>query len=100
MDLLKILSNFLDKENKLVSIPSKKKMKIFALLYFASKFELGKKYTEKEVNAIINEFCAFKDPATIRRDLFNYKFLNRENNGQSYWLEQVQPTLSELGIEE
>jgi putative AdoMet-dependent methyltransferase len=41
------LKHFLDGEGRLKSYPSKQKKKIQALLYLTSKFEPGKRYTEK-----------------------------------------------------
>lgn len=38
----------------------------------------------------------FDDPATLRRELYDYKFLDREKDGSVYWLEYEQPTLENL----
>jgi len=45
MDLHYKLRNFLDEEKKLRSFPAKRKMKLYALMYYASKFESGREYT-------------------------------------------------------
>ena len=90
------LKNFLDSENRLISFPSKRKMKLQALCYLAGKFEKEKKYTEKEVNELLNQWHTFGDPATLRRELYNLRFLDREPSGKAYWLEPVQPTIEEL----
>ena len=90
------LKNFLDSENRLVSFPAKRKMKLLALCYLAGKFEKEKKYTEKEVNELLNQWHTFGDPATLRRELYNLRFLDREPSGKSYWLEPVQPTIEDL----
>ena len=99
MDLTKILQNFLDEKNRLTAYPSKKKMKMYALLFFAEKFESERRYTEKEVNELLNANSTFGDPATLRRELYNYRFIDRDSYGKEYWLEKVQPTLSDLGVE-
>ncbi|HIV19572.1 MAG TPA: DUF2087 domain-containing protein [Candidatus Merdivicinus intestinigallinarum] len=90
------LENFLDKENRLIAFPAKRKMKLQALFYLASKFEEGKIYTEKEVNELLNRWHTFGDPATLRRELYNHMFIGRELSGASYWLEPVQPSLEDL----
>ena len=91
-----ILKNFLDSDGRLVSYPSKRKMKLCALIYLAEKFKKGLVYSEKEVNVLLNEWHTFNDPATLRRELYNHRFLNRDSYGKEYRLEDVQPTLEEL----
>ena len=90
------LKNFLDKDGRLVSYPSKRKMKLYAMVYLSGKFEHGKIYTEKEVNEILNKWHVFGDPATLRRELYNHRFLNRNVSGSEYLLEDVLPTIEEL----
>ncbi|MES1147174.1 MAG: DUF2087 domain-containing protein, partial [bacterium] len=51
----------------------------------ASAFEVGREYTEKEVNAILNERHTFKDPANLRRTLIERGDLQRTNDGSKYW---------------
>ena len=90
------LKNFLDSEKRLISFPAKRKMKLLALAYLAGKFEKEKKYTEKEVNELLNQWHTFSDPATLRRELYNLRFLDREPSGKAYWLEPVQPSIEDL----
>lgn len=90
------INNFLDSEKRLIAFPAKRKMKLYALLYLSTKFEKNTVYSEKEFNEILNQWHTFGDPATLRRELFNYRFVNREPSGKSYWLEKVQPTIEEL----
>ncbi len=92
------LKNFLDADNRLTTFPAKRKMKLYALIYLASKLEKGKKYTEKEFNQKLNEWHIFSDPATLRRELYNNKFIDRDAFGNLYWLEEVQPTIEQLGL--
>lgn len=96
MEVLISLKSFLDGEQRLKALPAKRKAKLHALYYLASKFEQGQRYTEKEVGELLCRWHTFGDPATLRRELYNHRFLNREANGQSYWLEETQPTLAEL----
>jgi Uncharacterized protein conserved in bacteria len=93
------IKNFLDEQGRLWSYPAKYKRQIFALFYLASKFEQGRRYTEKEVNQILKSWHTFGDWAMLRRDLFDRRFLNRKPDGSLYWLEDKQPTPASFGLE-
>lgn len=69
---MKDLKNFLDEAGKLTKYPAKRPMKFLALEYLAGKFEKGKRYTEREVNDLLNQWHLFGDPATLRRELYDY----------------------------
>ena len=86
---------FLDPLGRLKVFPAKRKKKLSALAYLAGKFEQGKIYTEREVNKLLNQWHLFGDPATLRRELYNNRFLDREANGSRYWLEDPQPVFPE-----
>ena len=49
----KQLRNFLDEEGRLTAFPAKRKMKHLALAYLAGKFQPGARYTEKEINQLL-----------------------------------------------
>lgn len=98
MELEHILRNFLDEKKRLVSFPAKRKMKIYCLFYLAQKFEAEKDYTEREINDLLLSWHTFADPATLRRELYEYHFLNRSRDGQIYCLADTQPTPEELGL--
>lgn len=91
MEISSILKNFLDENGRLKAFPAKRKMKLYALCYLAGKFEPGKIYTEKEVNELLGCWHTFGDPATLRRELYQCRFIDREKSGASYWLEKIQP---------
>lgn len=90
------LKGFLNGDGQLTSFPAKRKAKLHALLYLSTKFQPGVIYTEKEVGALLNGWHTFEDPATLRRELYDYGFLARDPNGSSYRLEDTQPTVEEL----
>ena len=94
--MTKILKSFLDEEGRLTAYPAKRKMKLYALIYIAGFFEHGRIYTEKDVNFLLNEHHTFSDPATLRRELYNHRFLDRDAYGREYRLEDVLPTVEEL----
>lgn len=98
MDLEMELKNYLDDMGRLKLYPSKRKYKILALIFLASKFEKGIIYSEKEINEILDNAHAFNDRCLIRRELFNKGFLGRLNDCSKYWLEEKQPELSDFKI--
>lgn len=85
------IKNYLNKEGKLISFPSKRKLKIAAMFYIASSIDEEVKYSEKEINDVINKKCCFNDAALLRRELYDYRFINRTNDGKVYWKEGTQP---------
>lgn len=90
-DMENWLKNYLNAEGKLMSFPSKRKLKIAAMFYIASSIEEEIKYSEKEINDVINKMCCFHDAALIRREMYNYRFINRTMDGKVYWKENIQP---------
>lgn len=98
MELEHILRNFLDGNRKLTAFPAKRKMKIYALLYLSNKFESGREYTERDINDILQDWHTFADPATLRRELYDYRFLDRSPDGRNYRRGKNQPTLEVLGL--
>ena len=98
MELEHILRNFLDATGKLTSFPAKRKMKLYALLYLAQKIPADTDFTEREINDILLDWHTFADPATLRRELYDYHFIGRSRDGKVYRLAAVQPTQGELGL--
>lgn len=78
-----VLKNYLDGEH-LTTIPSVRKKLMVILHWLADQFEYDRRYTEKEVNAIINRH--HEDHATLRRELIGYDLLRREKG--IYWRPQ------------
>lgn len=92
------MRNFLDANGKLTAFPAKRKMKVYCLFYLAGKFEAGREYTEREVNELLLSWHTFADPATLRRELYDYGFLDRSRDGKVYRLAQKQPAPEALGL--
>ena len=80
--------NFLDKQGRIKTWPSKKEMKLEVLEYLAGKFEFGRFYREQEINNIINDWHTFNDYFLLRRGLIDGRFLSRTRNGAKYWREE------------
>ncbi len=93
------IKHYLNTEGKLTSFPSKRKLKVAAMFYIASNIDDEVKYTEKEINDVINKMCCFNDAALLRREMYNYKFINRTSDGQFYWKEKVQPTPEQYDLQ-
>ena len=98
MELTHILRNFLDATGKLTAFPAKRKMKLYALLYLAQKIPADTDFTEREINDILLDWHTFADPATLRRELYDYGFLDRSRDGKVYRLAEERPTAADLGI--
>lgn len=80
------VARFLDADLRVKIWPAKQRKKLIVLEYLASKFERGVEYTEKEVNARLQEWHIFNDVALLRRALFDYGFMERHADGSRYWV--------------
>ena len=69
---------FLDEQGRLKALPCK--------------LEAGREYTESEINDVIDDWTAYHDPATLRRELYNCGLLNRTADGRKYWLSDEIPS--------
>jgi hypothetical protein len=81
-----------DDAGRLVRLPNKLSVQQMTMWALWTKFEANQKYTEKEVNAIINGFHTFGDQATLRRELVNMKLLGRKSDCSEYWKEPHRPS--------
>lgn len=78
------LEKYLDTRGKVTTWPGKEKNRLLVLSYLATKFEPEKEYSEQDVNLILMEYT--DDYVTRRRDLIEYRFLNRTDDGRLYWV--------------
>ncbi|MBR4036871.1 MAG: DUF2087 domain-containing protein [Oscillospiraceae bacterium] len=83
-----LIAPFLDENGRLKSYPTKHKKKLMALEYLATKLETDRIYTEKEINDLINSWCLFRDPATLRREMYNSHLIDRTRDCRQYWAEK------------
>jgi hypothetical protein len=81
------LDNYLDEEGRLKEWPGRQKKQAHreARDYLASKIPSGREFTEAEINAILNEWHLFGDPALLRRELLDARWLKRTRDGKTYW---------------
>ncbi len=79
----KVLNTFLDREGRIKSFPSQEKKFLVLLRYVLKAFEPGVRYSEKQVNEILERFN--EDTATLRRSLVEYDMMTRQGGGGEYW---------------
>lgn len=85
-----------DPDGRLHRIPSKRRAKAVVLLELLQRFERGRVYAEREVNQILG--AAHPDFATLRRELIDYRWMQRDD-GQ-YWVSEEWPVWSETIAQE
>jgi hypothetical protein len=85
-DLPRQLRPFVDEGGRICQWPSRQKVQRMAAALLARRFETGREYTEKEVNALLMDGHTFADWALLRRVLYDWQFLDRESDGSRYWL--------------
>lgn len=71
-------------DGPLAEFPKRQKRKVAILRHLLQRFETGRKYSEKEINAVLE--AAYPDYVTLRRYLIDYGLLGREEDGSSYWV--------------
>jgi len=76
----KVLDSFFE-DGKLKVMPVKRKKRLIVLEEIIKRFEYGRIYLEKEVNAIITG--VFDDYCTVRREMVDERMMGRDQNG--YW---------------
>ena len=81
-----------DTAGRLVRLPNKFSVQQMAMWWMWTQFAVRRKYTEKEVNQILNAHHTFGDQATLRRELVNMKLLGRKSDCSEYWKEPVRPS--------
>ncbi len=79
----KVLADFLLPDGHLKTIPSQQKKLQVLLRHIIQDFDLGVKYSEKQVNIILERY--HEDTASLRRELISAKYLAREKDGTVYW---------------
>ena len=67
----------------LVAIPTNRRKLLQVLDLLAQDFELGRRYTEREVNEVLARW--HPDVAALRRHLVDFGFLDRQGGGGRYW---------------
>jgi len=69
---------------RITAFPMQEKKRRVLIDYVARAFDLGRRYSEKEVNAILERFN--EDTAYLRRSLVEHGIMDRVGGGGEYWL--------------
>jgi hypothetical protein len=78
------LRRFMDPSGRLRMWPAQLKNQRLAMAWLAGHFEWDRTYTEKQVNARLQELHVFGDWALLRRALVDYRWLERDSDGSRY----------------
>lgn len=87
---------FLDPDGRLRALPSRHRKKLLALWYLAGKLPAGVTWTESDLGELLDRRTCFHDPATLRRELYNKRLLERTKNGSRYWRAETIPSLPDF----
>ena len=79
------MGKLINEFDAIVRWPKKPSDKDIVIKHLSTKFKYDKKYTEKEVNIIIDKFHLFEDIPLLRRELISKKQLARKDDGSAYW---------------
>lgn len=87
MNLQESLKGYYNEEGQFDRLPGKRQKQKQALMLeaLASYFDKDRRYTEREVNHILNKHHTFNDPASLRRLMLGMKLLDRTLDGKVYW---------------
>ena len=85
-ELPRPLRPFVDDEGRIQQWPSRQKVQRMAAALLAMRFEPGRDYSETEVNLLLMDGHTFADWALLRRELYDWRFLDRESDGSRYWV--------------
>ena len=79
------MGKLINEFDAIVRWPKKPSDKEMVIKHLAIKFEYYKKYTENEINTIIDKFHLFEDIPLLRRELVSKRMLSRKDDGSEYW---------------
>lgn len=84
------LKRHFDNDGRIVMWSTKRAIREELFAYLASHFVPQRKYNESEVNVLLRRLVQVQDmdEATLRRDLCDFRYLQRTRNGAQYWLRE------------
>lgn len=88
-----LLESYVDNQGRVTDWPPLKRseQQMAVRRYLASRFTADVRYTERQVNDLLNVWHTFGDWALLRRELYDWGFLEREKDGSLYWVAEVSP---------
>ena len=87
-----------DEAGRMVRMPNKLAVRQVALWALWTRFVVRRRYTEREINAIISAHHTFADHATLRRELINFGLLARRSDCSEYWKQPQRPNAEVQGF--
>ena len=79
------MNKLMNEFDEIIRWPQKPSVKKIVINWHFNKFNGEIKYSEKEVNGILDRHHSFNDIALLRRELVSRKFLSRKDDGSEYW---------------
>ncbi len=79
----KVIRDYSRRDGSLKTLPSQRKKLEAILRYVVQAFDIGKRYSEKQMNEILARYN--EDTATLRRELVGFGLMQREGGGGDYW---------------
>ena len=79
------MDRLINEFNEIMRWPKKLTDKENVINWLSTKFNLDQKYSEKEVNEILDNYHLFNDTPLLRRELISRKYLIRKDDGSIYW---------------
>ena len=79
------MSKLINEFDEIIRWQKKPSVKKMVINWLSNKFNGEIKYSEKEINEIIDRHHSFNDIALLRRELISRKFLSRKDDGSEYW---------------
>ncbi|KZE09943.1 DUF2087 domain-containing protein [Brevibacterium casei] len=86
------------KDGAFTAIPTKRRALVVLLLDIRTSLDADRVYTEKELNAYLGRF--HPDFARLRRELIDYRYLERNAHTGEYWIAAELPERRGFMIEE
>jgi predicted transcriptional regulator len=79
----RVMATFVEPDGRIKAFPVQEKKFAVLLNYVLKAFEPGVRYTEKQVNEILQRFN--EDTASLRRGMIEYHMMDRASDGGAYW---------------
>jgi len=79
------MERLINEFDEIMRWPKKLPDKENVINWLSTKFTFDQKYTEKEVNEILDRHHLFNDTPLLRRELISRKYLVRKDDGSKYW---------------
>ena len=78
------MKNLVNELGEIIRWPKKPSDKEIVIQFLSTKFEIDRRYSEKEVNEVLGEHHLFDDIPLLRGELVSSNILARQNDGSQY----------------